>query len=234
MLSAREVVYAFRQQYDRYDGKRSPSLDIRSQCYHINQAITVFIENTIKYTEIDSIHRENIRVLEIKEKSLSKFFEGDGYYVFSYPENHFKTLRRTVYASRSGCGNKRFPPILSQTDDLSIMLDNIYWKPNFGWEQAICDEGEKGLYVWTDKDFEITDLKVDYYRNHIVFDCPSLADNGKYLRGGDTYVVTDDTQLELPDRCLNKIIQIAVLLAQTNQGDEREMQARIKLITTLD
>lgn len=233
MIPAREVIYAFRQYYDRYDGKRSPSMDVRAESFHIDQAIKKFIEATIKLTEIDSIHREDIRVLEVKEYAMSEIGSGDGFNIYDYPKDHFKTLRRQVSASSKGCGNKKFPTVLAQTDDINFMLSNIYWKPSFAWEQSFCDEGEKGLYVWHDDDFTISKLSIDYYRKHVTFDCPSLADGGKYLRGGNTSMVTTDTGIELPENTLDKIIQIATLLSQANQGDDREVANRIRTITAL-
>lgn len=233
MIPAREVIYAFRQTYDRYDSKRNPSLDIRSECYHINQAIIKFIEATIKLAETDLIKRNDIRILEKKNVSFKLSEAKDNYNIYEVPEDYFVPLRRIIKAEKEGCGVKVFPPIVAQSDDLSYMTTNLYWKPNFGWEQSVCDEGEKGIYVWHNNDFKIKELNVDYYRKHITFDCPSLADGGKYLRGGDTKMVEKDTHLELPDNTLSKIIQIADILAQSNQGDERNLATRIKQITTV-
>jgi hypothetical protein len=232
MTPAREVIYAFRQFYDRYDGKRNPSLDIRSECFHINQAIIKFIEATIKLAETDLIKRNDIRILEMKNVPFALLQSKEKHNIYQVPDDYFVPLRRMIKAEKEGCGIKEFSPTVAQSDDLSYMLTNTYWKPNFGWEQSVCDEGKDGIYVWHNKDFTIKELNVDYYRKHIIFDCPSLADGGKYLRGGDTKMVTQDTYLELPDNTLSKIIQIADLLAQSNQSDERNLATRIKQITT--
>lgn len=232
MIPAREVIYAFRQFYDRYDSKRNPSLDIRSECFHINQAIIKYIEAVIKLAETDAIKREELRVLEKKNVGLAIVKEQSNFNIYSFPKDHFTTLRRTIEVEKGNCGIKTIIPTIAQTDDLSYMLSNIYWKPDFAWEQSICDEGNEGLYIYHNNDFVIKKAIIDYYRHHITFDCPSLASNGKYLRGGDTDIVTEDTYLELPQNTLSKVIQIADIIAKSNQGDDRDLATRIRQIAS--
>lgn len=230
MIAASEMIYAFRQNYDRYDGKKKPSLDIRAQCYHINTAIDKFVENAIILAETNSIFRESIRNLEIKEVSLDLKKNGDTFNIYKYPKDHLKTLRRRVVAKKDKCGTKEFPIILFQTDDLDHANINSYWKSNYGWETALGDEGSEGLYVWHNKDFGIDKVKVDYYRKHINFECPSLADGGQYWSGGETELITKDTYFELDTFSKDKVIQIAVMLATINIGDERDLALRLRNI----
>lgn len=233
MIPAREVVYAFRQYYDRYEGQRSPSLNIIDECFHIDQAIQRFIEASIKLAETNSLYRNDLRVLERKYINLKKTDKGDKYVVFEYPEDYLKLLRANVYVTKENCGSKEISATIAQSDDLNYMLSNVHWKPNFGWEQAIADEADKGLYVWSDNDFSIENVVVDYFRKHVRFQCPSLSKDGKYFTGGGTDLVSEDTGIELPDNTLHKIINIAVILAHTNQNNTNEVANRIRLITTI-
>ncbi len=230
MIAASEMIYAFRQNYDRYDGKKKPSLDIRSQCYHINTAIEKFVENAIKNAETDSIFRESIRMLEKKEVSLELVKKESQYDIYKYPDKHLKTLRRRVVANKDKCGTKEFPIILFQTDDLDHANVNQFWKSDFAWETALGDEGSDGLYVWHNGDFKTEKVIIDYYREHVRFDCPSLADGGKYFSGGETELITTDTYFELDKFSFDKVVQIAVMLATINIGDERDLALRIRNI----
>lgn len=233
MIPAREVVYAFRQYYDRYEGQRSPALDIVDECFHIDQAIQRFIETSIKLAETNSLYRNDLRVLERKYVGLKLVERKDDYIVAEYPSDYLKLLRASVYIDKENCGNKVISATIGQSDDLNYLLSNVHWKPSFGWEQTIADEADKGLYVWSNGDFNIKDVIIDYYRKHIRFQCPSLAKEGKYFIGGGTDLVSDDTGIELPNNTLHKIIQIAVILAHTNQNNANEVANRIRLITTI-
>jgi hypothetical protein len=233
MIAAREVIYAFRQYYDRYEGQRSPSLNIIDQCFHIDQAIQRFIETSVKLAETNSLYRNDLRILERKFISFKKVEDTKDYVVVEYPDDYLKLLRASAYSEKSGCGSKIISTTIAQSDDLNYMLSNTHWKPSFGWEQAIADEADKGLYVWSNGDFEIKEVVGDYYRKHIRFDCPSLAKDEKYFIGGGTKLVTKDTGIELPSNTLHKIIQIATILAQTNQNNASEVANQIRLITTI-
>jgi len=231
MIPAREVIYAFRQYYDRYDGKRSPTMDIRAQSFIIDQAIKKFIDSTLALAEIDSTRRENIRVLEKKGIFLQESGSTHNAVIYGLPEDHLQTLNRSARISNQ-CGSRDVPLVLMQADDTNFAINNMYWKPSLEWEQAFCDEGEKGLYVFNG-DFNVDSVIIDYYRKHVTFDCPSLADGGRYLRGGDTTMITTDTGLELPERTLDRIIQIAAMLSEANNGDDRDLSVRIRAIMSV-
>lgn len=221
----------------RYNGLKSQfDTDVRrvDALFIINQAIRLVFKECVSRAEINSYYRDTLRKLEEKEVSLKIKEQTENYVISEIPEESYKILRRKVVAEKEGCGSKEFPALIYQTDDLNVGLKNSYWKPSFAWEHALADEGSKGLYVWSNNDFKILDVVVDYIKKPEEVHAPSLFDSGSYVdwngitRKKDVDLNWDSTFI------FDRIIDVSVLIADSIKGNQRDFQLNLNKIFNTD
>lgn len=229
MIKSIRCLFEYNLKFDRFKSEYNENLLLEQKLYFINQAQFKIFRNKIdNFTEKTSKYRTELRFFEEKEHRLELVEKLDTYSIYKLPENYYKILRQRCVQSKEGCGEKDIKLFFFETDDLNNALSNPYWKPSFEWGQGICDEGNKGLYIWTDSSADIEEVIIDYYRKPAEIHAPSLHHNKEYV-SWDGELITKDSGLELEEN-LNEIINLAILDTRASFGDVKDYELQLSKI----
>lgn len=230
MIAATKFHYAFKQKANHSSSDYLKSMDVAQIDFYVNEAIDVVISSLIPKAEIDSEIREHLRLLEIKNKSLT-FDRKDGYIVAPYPEDYFKRLRQWVIATNEYCGDQKRTLIVRiiQSDDLSEILKSPNWNPSWDFEETVGDESKDGLHIW-EEGFKIETVLIDYYKKPEGIAAPSLEKCGFYINESGI-TVSQDKNFELDSTFLwRTIVDVAVLMAERDTSEVRDYQTQLQII----
>lgn len=190
----------------------------------LNYAMREVFTKHAELAEVDTYNRNVLRKLEEKEFTLNIIEKKENYVVAEIPENSYKILGRKVLAYKEGCGEKIIVPNPVRTDSLNILLKNEYWKPDFAWENTLYDEGLTGLYVWSNNDFDIREVIIDYIKKPSELHAASLFEEKFYIDWNGKKI-TKDVDLEWDETFVfDEIINLAVLTADKIKGNVRDFQ----------
>lgn len=236
MVSARKLVYDTKRKINAVITGAKQSFSVIDIVSAINDAYEIVVENNIKVAEVNSTARDNLRRLEIKNVELEFENKGD-YYFAKYPSNLYKRLNHVVLASCKDCyDTKLIIPRIVQSDDLYEARRNPYRKADFAWEQLVADEGGDGLYIYTDKKFEIQKVIIDYYRRINYIEAPSLVECNDYqYLDYDDKLIINDVNFDLDNVYIaRKVTDVAALLLRTDTADKEAVALRIQQISVTE
>ena len=207
-------------------------LDTAQRDLLFNEALDIVIERLVTRAETDSEVRNHLRQLEKKRVELVKSDSNEEFDVFSYPVGFYKRLRQEAIASKECCQNYNRNLIVRvfNTDEINEARKNTNWKPSWDYEQTFADEGEGGLYVWHDGEFNIDKVYIDYIRKPKEIQAPSFESCGYYINS-DGEQVSNDVDFEIDSTYLyRKIVDIAVVLAMRNNNEINNFQSQVETI----
>lgn len=232
-VKASRLIYEFDRRYDRFVGQQKPALRLETKLSLLNEAIQIFFENRVKLAEVNSRVRDELRPLEEKEQKLS-LKKGTDIDIAAIPKDSFRILRAEAIVSKKDCSPKTVPLIMLTTDDLTRARKNAYWRSSFEWEHLLADEGSKGLYLYHDGEFSVDEVKVDFYRRPAEVHAPSMSSKKEY-EDWNGVLRKKDVDLELDNTyAYRRIVDIAVLLARVDVGDQRDFQMKLQEILQIE
>jgi len=235
-ISSRKLVYDTVRKLNGLNTGMGQSFSVLDLVSAINDAYEIIVENNIKVTDANSLVRDNLRKLEVKNFNLDIENRGD-YFFAKYPENLYKRLNHVAEVSCNGCNkNKTIIPRLVQSDDLHEARRNPYRKSNFSWEQIIMDEGADGLYIYTDNQMDIVKFTIDYYRKIKYIEAPSLVECNDYIyRNYDDRIIINDVNFDLDNTYIaRKVTDVAVLLLRTDIKDTEAFKLKLESLIQTD
>lgn len=232
MISIGRLHEQFKLTVNRLDSNYNKSFSVSVVDAYLNKSQDVITERLMRHVEKHTSLRNHLRVLERKEVSL-KIIERKGEYtVAEYPKDFYRLLRQNAIVKKKGCSQER--KILVRTvnsDKLSEILKDPYWKPDFEWEETVGDEASKGYYVYTQSDWTVGKVVVDYMRKPLpmaAFSLSGCTPGEKYvLATGE--VVTQDAHCEFSDTYLWRYIgDLAALFAMRDLGQVDDMKTKME------
>jgi hypothetical protein len=235
-ISSRKLVYDTVRKLNGLNTGMGQSFSVLDLVSAINDAYEIIVENNIKLTDANSLVRDNLRRLEIKNYELP--IENRGTFYFAkYPDNLYKRLNHVAEASCQTCSStKTIVPRLVQSDDLHEARRNPYRKSNFAWEQIIMDEGSDGLYIYTDNQMDIIKFTIDYYRKIKYIEAPSLVECNDFIyRNYDDRIIINDVDFDLDNTYIaRKVTDVAVLLLRTDIKDSDAFKLKLESLIQTD
>jgi hypothetical protein len=238
MISSRKLIYEVYRKLNSINTGGSQAVQVIDVVNAVNEAYEIIVENNIKLTDTNSLVRDNLRKLEIKNKELLPKSTGDGWTYFEYPSNLYKRLNHVAIATCKECPNlkKRIIPRLVQSDDLNEARVNPYRKANFAWEQLLMDEAGDGIYIYTDDSkIEIEKVIIDYYRKINYIQAPSLLECADYqYLDYDNNLIINDVNFDLDNTYISrKVVDVAVLLLRTDLKDSEAFNLKLQQIVQI-
>ena len=238
MIKARQLVYEFDLKFNRFNSGKKNSLDLVDKVYMLNEALGIYFEKLVEFAEYNSETENALSELECKNEILKKITpKSDSIQdVFKLEKEVYKILRIRVIANKKGCGDKSIIAIKSQSDDLEGMMSHEYWKSSFEWEQILFDKSKDGLHFYHQGEMNIKSVHIDYIRKPKDIHAPSLAPMSNDTGKGEYIdwcgeVQKNDCHLEICNHFAHrKIVDIAIVIARINAGDNIEFQAKIQEI----
>jgi hypothetical protein len=235
-ISSRKLVYDTVRKLNGLNTGMGQSFSVLDLVSAINDAYEIIVENNIKLTDTNSLVRDNLRKLEVKNYELPLENRGS-YYFAKYPADLYKRLNHHVEVLCEGCvKSKIIIPRIVQSDDLHEARKNPYRKANFYWEQLIMDEGGDGLYIYTENEMSISKFLIDYYRKIKYIEAPSLVECNDYIyRNYDDRIISNDVDFDLDSTYIaRKVTDVAVLLLRTDIKDTEAFNLKLQSIIQTD
>jgi hypothetical protein len=218
--------YDFNIKIDKVDSLSKRNFTPAEKDWIFNEAIGLFVKqrygiNNSKKAGFESIQKrtDDLRTLQIKSPSAQQpgvvpvRHQGDVYEFrisdFAYP---YWFLTRLTGEAGSGECVKTITIRQVQHDDLSIALEDEFYKPNFTWGEALAVEArsdetsdKKGsIYVYTDN-FEIRKIYPEYIKK------PNKVWIGTYNSLDGQYTVGQPiVECDLPEHTHSEIVDLAV------------------------
>lgn len=97
--------------------------------------------------------------------SLTSIDSGDYYLTNPLPDNYLEYHKIDISATKDCCDDpKKLVVYLVEEQNSSILLKDELRKPNYEWSETFCTIVNNAIRVYTNKDFEIKDITLMYYR----------------------------------------------------------------------
>ena len=97
--------------------------------------------------------------------SLTSIDSGDYYLTNPLPDNYLEYHKIDITATKDCCDDpKKLVVYLVEEQNSSILLKDELRKPNYEWSETFCTIVNNSIRVYTNKDFEIDDITLMYYR----------------------------------------------------------------------
>ena len=222
MIQTKRMVVEFDRRFDRFASEYKKNLRIEDKISVLNEAQEKVYENRVSVAEINSEVRNDLRTFEIKDFKLNKIRTERDYTVFEIPKNLFKMLRIKCVARTEECGTKEIPVTFFQTDDLEQALKDDFWKPDYTWENILGDEGADGYFIYHNNTCIIESVIIDYYRKPQYLHSAEMSKTGSYVYYTDE-LINFESDCEFDKTYIwHDIVDLAVLIARTDIGDERD------------
>lgn len=233
MVPCEDCHKEFRRRINRRNQGNSTTISVADVDDYFNEAEKVWHKIMTGTAEVDSAARNSLRQLEVKNKKLKIKCNKD-FYVADFPSNYYSTLNYRIYASKEGCEDcpKTLIPRTVQSDKLEESLKDSNRQPSFEYEEVLVDEAGNSLVIYTNNEFNITDVLLSYYRKITPIACPSLTLDGYYINGSGKKI-DKDVHFEI-DSTYDKddIIDIAVLYYLRDVSDSIEMDSQLMKINS--
>lgn len=222
----KEWHYDFSIKMDKVDSLSKRNFTPAEKDWILNEAISLFVkqrygQNNSKKAGFESIQKrtDDLRTLQIKSPSAIQpgvvpvRHQGDIYEFkisdFAFP--YWFLTRLTAKGKKEDCIKEIFLRQV-QHDDLSVALEDEFYKPDFTWGEALAVEArtdetlndEGSIYVYTDN-FEIVEIYPEYVKK------PNKVWIGTYNSLDGKHAVGDAVvECDLPEHTHNEIVDLAV------------------------
>lgn len=230
-IPTKRLVYEFDRKFDRFRSELKKNLRLVDKLNILNEAQMILFEKKAKLAEVNDEVRNSLAPFEEKEVKLKIIEKKPNFVVAELPKNFYKRLRQKAVCSKDcDTPKKTIPIVIFKSDKLEAALKNPFWKPSYEWEMVLGDEGSKGLYIWHSNEFDIDEVYIDYLRKPDELQEPSLSEKGEYEDWNGVIrkkVVNCEFSTNFDHR---KIVDIGILLARADMGDNRDFQTSLAAI----
>lgn len=216
-MTITEMHYEFVLRTNKIDALANKEFTPEERDRFLNEAIIAFVNRSYNGTNAKRLAFEQtqemldeLRSLVIHAPATQPWIApqtvNDDIYVFDLNMLTYEYLHMIrVIADISGCSD-RINVNMVQYDDLNYYLSNHLTKPSSTWKRVIGVISGDKLIIYSDKNFQIEQVAPSYIKY------PAEVSLAGYVNvNGDTTVNID---CDLPKNTHNKIIDLAVLIAQ--------------------
>ena len=179
-------------------------------CLLFNESQNKFLTLQLQNRKIDDVrYIQNFLVLD---KSIPTTSKSQDKVNFKLPENYFDLADARANATKENCSDLIYLFEL-RTENLGEILQDEYNKPSFKWREAPYTVNSNQLSIYTDNEFRITELLLNYYR---------YPNQIRLLDEEDAESKFDENvPIEWDDKSLDDIISIMVFNSDINENNPR-------------
>ena len=180
-------------------------------CLLFNESQNKFLTLQLQNRKIDDVrYIQNFLVLD---KSIPTTSKSQDKVNFKLPENYFDLADATrAIAKKGNCSDFVFL-VETRTENLAEILQDEYNKPSFKFREAPCTVNSNQLSIYTDNEFTITELLLNYYR---------YPNQIRLLDEEDSESKFDENvPIEWDDKSLDDIISMMVFNSDINENNPR-------------
>lgn len=218
MYSVQNLHYGFRRRANKVESLQNRNFYVEHIDDYLDEATTIYIREISKMFEVDQTKIDDIRQL-VKSEIVLPITTFDKYVLAALPDDYYRMAKKYALANRSDCKDtKRMRLYFVQSDDEENFLSDELYKPSFVWNETGCRLVGNDMKVWTNNEFTISGVVIDYIFKHPRIANPQDSRNGTYNLPDGTIAVQQDLILDSTNQpeC---IMDIAVLLAYMDISD---------------
>lgn len=234
MILAKTIHEEYKRQLNRINSEYDQRVGIIDGDAFINGAIDIVFENLAVNFEKNTLSRNYLRQLEVKNKKLKvKKQDKDISYV-DFPEDLYMLTRQVAKACKDDCDTEKILDLyIVQTSDLTQALKDPNWEPSFEWEQALAEDAGNSLFIYHNCKFNLKTVTIDYLRRPKYIATPSMLKNGaSYIRDG--VKITNDINFEITNTQLWRlVVAVAVLRTKLALGDLQDYNTELQNVFQL-
>lgn len=235
-MNVREMQYDIRQKVNRLGTNQNQNLRIPELDWKINEAIGIFVKAVAQprvpnHLGFETSQRsiDDVRTLVVDDKPLLPVKIDNLNYYVELPKDYQFFVSGEVTISKDTCGSKTARVILQQHDDRHE--EDIFSESSYEWGEVNIRFYDKGIKVFTDGTFEVSNFRLDYIKKHpYVHNAQDFLPTKSYENlKGET--LTGRQDCELPEHTHNEVVDLAVLSIATDLQlpDYQIKQARLAL-----
>ena len=218
MYSIKDLHYGFRRRANKIESLQNRSFFVEQIDDYLNEALTIYVIETSKLFELDQSLIDDLRQLvkydvEVTPTTLGKSVEG------TLPSDYFRLVRSSSLASSALCsGTRKMRHYAIQSDDIETFLADPLYKPDYYWGETAYRLLQDKIIVYTNGEFTINMIYIDYISKHPRLGNPEDSRNGTYTLPSGVIAVQQDLILDSTNQP-EKIMDIAVLNAYMDISD---------------
>ena len=144
---------------------------------------------------------KDIQVLLINDQTLQLETDSDKYNLFQLPSDFLSWSYASAVADKDTCTNKDIYLYEIKDEDRADFLTNSFFKPSFKWRETAYNFSENFLKIYKEKGMDVHTAYLSYYRY------PNKIELQNEDDPESDFV---NTQLELPEHVIDRIISAAV------------------------
>lgn len=218
MYSIKDLHYGFRRRANKIESLQNRNFYVEQIDDYLNEALKIFMVEVSKEFELRQDLIDDLRQLVVNDVSLPITYK-DGYVQSVLPDDYFRLVRSYSIASNPKCtGTRRMSHYAIQTDDLENFLKDPLYKPDYYWGETGYRMLQDKILVYTNNEFNISDIVIDYIKQHPRIANPEDSRNATYTLPNGTVAVQQDLILDSTNQP-EKIMDIAVLNAYMDISD---------------
>jgi len=187
-------------------------------CLSFNESQNKFLTLQLQNRKIDDIrYIQNFLVLD---KNIPLTSKNQDKYNFKIPENYFDLANAKAKAVKENCSDLIYLTEV-RTENLNELLQDEFNKPSFEWREALYTVNSNQISIYTDGDFKIEKLLLDYYR---------YPNQIRLLDEENSESKFDETLgIEWDDKSLDDIITLMAFNNDINENNPRFQLQTLRL-----
>ncbi len=183
-----------------------------------------FNESQNKYTTLQLQNRgvDDVRYIQhllVLDKKIYPKDTSQDKVNFELPSNYFDLSSARATAQKNSCQDN-IDLVEIKTENLNEIINSEYLKPSFDWREAPYTVNSDNLSIYTDNEFTIDYLLLNYYR---------YPNQLKLVDINNPESAFEDIKIEWDDKALDDIISLMVVNFDINEGNQRFQLNTIRL-----
>jgi len=231
MYSIKDLHYGFRRRANKIESLQNRSFFVEQIDDYLNEALTTYIIETSKLFELEQSLIDDLRQLikynvELVPTAQPNHAEA------VLPLDYFRLVRSSSIATNPSCSGTRIMSHYAvQSDDVETLLKDPLYKPDYYWGETAYRLLQDKIIVYTNGDFTINLINIDYISKHPRLGNPEDSRNGTYSLPNGTIATQQDLILDSTNQP-EKIMDIAVLNAYMDISDPNYQIKLQKIISS--
>lgn len=215
-MNIKEMHYDLKQKLNKIDSAQYKNLLVPEIDWKINEAIEIVTKNIaqprfsqIQGFEINQRNIDDIRTLVVDEKQITPTKINDKTYFVSLPTDYMFYISSRVSIRKNQCTSTGIRCTVRQHGDL--FESSPFDSSNFEWEDINITFYDRGIKIYSDGTFDVTDFHLDYVKTpRFVHNAEGFSPTG--YRKLDGTQLTGHVDCDLPEHIHREIIDMAVLI----------------------
>lgn len=206
-MNIQEVYLTVTDRLNKISTNNNQSISYHAFVRAFNKSQYAWIENRLKVKESNNIRLEELQQLvETVEIKSNKFQKNPLKISVPFPDNYYRFSRLDAIS-----GSCLLSARLVEESNITELLKNEHFKPSLNWEETLLTISNNNLHVWTNNEFTITSVLLNYYRKPVEVDI-----KGYVSFTGDS----QDINPEFTGSSLHEIIDLTVLTLAADINSE--------------